>query len=129
MSRPVSRYLMQNYTLTHVSAAVLHRDLARLVARDRATTAMLLAHIVEVDERKLYRPAGYPSMYAYCVGGLRLSEDAAYKRIQAARVARRFPALLPALAAGNLHLPAICLLPPHLPPLSPPTLTHSPPPH
>ena len=109
---------MQNYTLTHVSDAVLLRDLARLVARDRATTATLLAHIAEVDERKLYRPAGYSSMYAYCVEKLRLSEDAAYKRIQAARVARRFPALFAALAGGSLHLAAICLLAPHLTPES-----------
>src|SRR5258708_5909903 len=118
MSRPVNRCLMQSYTLTHVRDAVLLRDLARLVARDRATTATLLAHIAEVDERKLYRPAGYSSMYAYCVEKLRLSEDAAYKRIQAARVARRFPAVFVALADGSLHLAAICLLAPHLTPES-----------
>ena len=34
---------------------------------------------------RLYLPAGYPSMYEYCVNELRLSEDATYKRIQAAR--------------------------------------------
>ena len=109
---------MRSYTLTHVSDAVLVRNLARLVARDRATTATLLAHIAEVDERKLYRPAGYPSMYAYCVEKLRLSEDAAYKRIQAARAGRRFPEVFTALAQGKLHLAAICLLAPHLTPES-----------
>jgi 5-methylcytosine-specific restriction endonuclease McrA len=53
-------------------------------------------------------------MFAYCVGHLRLSEDAAYKRIQAARAARQFPALFLALAEGRLHLTAIGLLAPHL---------------
>jgi 5-methylcytosine-specific restriction endonuclease McrA len=53
-------------------------------------------------------------MHAYCVGALRLSEDAAYKRIQAARAARQFPALFTAVAAGRLHLAAVCLLAPHL---------------
>ena len=53
-------------------------------------------------------------MYAYCVGELRLSEDATWKRLQAARAARRFPALLPAIAEGRLHLAAVCLLAPHL---------------
>jgi hypothetical protein len=48
-----------------------------------------LAHIAEVDERRLYLEAAYPSMFAYCVGALRFSEDAAYKRIQAARAASR----------------------------------------
>ena len=105
---------MRDYTLAHVSDAALLLDLAALVARDRVTTATLLAHIAEVDVRRLYVPAGYPSMHAYCVEELRLSEDAAYKRIQAARAARQYPALFAALAEGRLHLAAVCLLAPHL---------------
>ena len=53
-------------------------------------------------------------MYAYCVQELRLSEDAAYKRIQAARAARQFPTLFAALADGRLHLSAVVLLAPYL---------------
>src|SRR6185312_8390533 len=105
---------MRDYSLDHLSDTALLRELASLVARDRLTTAELLAHIAEVDARKLYVPAGYPSMLAYCVEKLRLSEDAAGRRIQAARVGRKFPALLPALADGRLHLTAACLLAPHL---------------
>jgi hypothetical protein len=107
---------MRAYALTHLSDAVLLCDLTTLVARDRSTTAVLLAHLAEVDERRLYVPAGYPSMHAYCVDQLHMSEDAAYKRIQAARAARRFPVLLTALAEGRLHLAAVCLLAPHLTP-------------
>ena len=105
---------MHHYTLAHLSDAALLRELAALVARDRITTAELLAHIAEVDARKLYVPAGYPSMFEYCVEELRLSEDAAAKRIHSARAARRFPALFVALADGRLHLTAVCLLAPHL---------------
>ena len=51
-------------------------------------------------------------MFAYCVQELRLSEDAAYKRIQAARAARQFPALFIAVAEGRLNLTgSACLLP------------------
>jgi len=107
---------MRDYTLTHLSDAVLLRDLVTLVSRDRATTATLLAHIAEVDARRLYVPAGYPSMHAYCVDELRLSEDAAYKRITAARAARQFPVLFASLAEGRLHLAAVSLLAPHLTP-------------
>ena len=92
---------MRSYSLTHLSDTVLLRDLAALIAHDRVTTAAVLAHIAEVDARRLHAPAGYPSMHAYCVGELRLSEDAASKRIQAARAARQFPALLDALADGD----------------------------
>jgi len=107
---------MQSYSLTHVSDAVVLRDLAALIARDRMTTAEILAHIAEVDTRRLYAPAGYSSMHAYCVGELRLSEDAAFKRIQAARAARQFPELFKAITDGRLHLIGVCLLAPHLNP-------------
>lgn len=105
---------MHEYTLAHLSDAVLLRDLKTLVRQDRATTVMLLAHIAEVDARRLYAPAGYSSMFAYCTGELRLSEDAAYKRIRAARAARRFPVLFAELAEGRLHMAAVCVLSPHL---------------
>src|SRR5262245_49627618 len=107
---------MRNYALNHLGDAELLRDLAELVARDRATTAALLAHLAEVDARRLYRPAGYPSMFDYCVRELRLSEDAGYKRIQVARAARRIPDLYAAIAAGRLHLSGAVLLAPHLTP-------------
>ena len=105
---------MRAYRLTELSDAVLQRQLNELVAKDRGTTAELLAHIAEFDERRLHVPAGFASMHAYCVEELRLSEDAAYKRIRAARAARQFPAIFAMLAEGRLHLAAVCLLAPHL---------------
>jgi len=106
--------LMRAYTLTHLSNADLLNSLASLVARDRSTTLELLAHIAEVDARRLYVPAGYSSMHSYCVGEFGLSDDAVYKRIHAARAARDFPALFTAFADGRLHLTAIRLLAPHV---------------
>jgi hypothetical protein len=53
-------------------------------------------------------------MFEYCVQKLRYSEYAAYKRIRAARAARRFPAILDAVAEGRLHLAAVALLASHL---------------
>ena len=105
---------MKRYALSHLSDELLLRSLAAVVALERTVTADVLAHIAEVDERKLYLPAGYPSMFAYCVGELRLSEDAAFRRITAARAARRFPAILEALAEGRLHLAGVNLLAPRL---------------
>jgi hypothetical protein len=107
---------MTTYSLSHLSDGALLRDLAALVAQDRVTTAALLAHLAEVDARKLYLPAAYPSMYAYCVGELGLCEQAAFKRIRAARTARQFPAIFAAVADGRLHLSAVVLLTPYLTP-------------
>jgi hypothetical protein len=77
---------------------------------------MLLADLAEVDERQLFVSASYPSMYLYCLRELHMSEGTAFKRIRAARAARQFPAIYPALADGRLHLSAVVLLAPHLSP-------------
>jgi hypothetical protein len=61
-----------------------------LVADDRSVTVELVACIAEVEKRGLFRPAGYDSMHAYCLHELHLCDDAAFKRIRAARAA--FPA-------------------------------------
>lgn len=53
-------------------------------------------------------------MYDYCVGELGLSEDAALRRLTAARVARDFPVLFDALADGRIQLTTILTLSPYL---------------
>ena len=107
---------MNSYSLSHVANHVLVHDLMALNSTDRTTTAGLLAHIGEVDERRLYAPAAYPSMYLYCVHELRMSEDTALRRIGVARTARQFPAIFPAIADGRLNITAVLLLTPHLTP-------------
>jgi 5-methylcytosine-specific restriction endonuclease McrA len=107
---------MPKYSLTQLPDHVLVRDLRSLVARERVTAAELLAHLAEVDARRLYLPAGYTSMHAYCVGELRFSEDAAAKRIRALRVIHAHPEICDRLADGRLHLSGVVLLSPHLTP-------------
>src|SRR5689334_24316535 len=102
------------YDLSHVSNDVLARDLVRHATHDREQLALLLAYIAEFDARHLYLPAGYPSMFAYCLEHLHLSEESAYVRITVARGARAFPALFPAIADGRLHLSAVRKLISHL---------------
>ena len=101
-------------SLSHLSNQELLRSLAAIVARDRGTTAEMLAHIAEVDDRRLYAQEGFPSMFAYCVQVLHMSEDTAFKRIRAARTARQFPAIFEAVADGRLHLSAVVVLAPYL---------------
>src|SRR2546425_6798408 len=105
---------MDAYSLSHLSDRALELHLAEIASRDRAITAALLAHIAEFDSRQLYLPAAYPSMHAYCVHALRLSEEAAFKRMRAARTARRFPVIFTAIAEGRLNLNSVILLAPHL---------------
>ena len=105
---------MNAYSLDHLADDDLLDGLATLVCTSRATEAAMLAHLAEVDARKLYLAAACASMHVYCVRVLRMSEDAAFKRITAARTARRFPTLFGAVADGRLHLTAVGMLAPHL---------------
>ena len=107
---------MNSYSLTHLSDDVLLRNLRIILARNGHLTAALLAHLGEVDARRLYAPAGFSSMFTYCLRELRFAEGAAWRRIQAARAARRFPVLFQAVAEGRIHLTAVCLIAPHLTP-------------
>jgi len=99
---------------SHLSNASLMQEFATRLARDRAVTAEFIGCLAEVDRRKLCRPAGYRSTYAWCVGHFHLSEGAAYKRIRAARLIRKFPAVYEALAEGHVHLSGLVLLVQHL---------------
>ena len=65
---------------------------------------------MEMDARKLYLGEGCSSLFTYCTQVLHFSEHAAYGRIEAARAARRFPAILDGLVDGRLTLTAIGLL-------------------
>lgn len=105
---------MPTYALDHISDAALLADLSALVSTHRQTTAALLAHLAEVDARGLYLPAACTSMHAYCMRVLHFAKDAAFKRICAARVARRFPQIFDMIADGRLHLSGLVVLSPHL---------------
>ena len=109
-----SNSMDSSYNLSHLNNETVLRQLTRLIGHDRQHEAKVLAHIGEVDARQLYAQAAYSSMFAYCLGELRLSEAEAFRRITAARAARRFPVLLHKVAAGELHLCAIKLLAPRL---------------
>src|SRR5262245_46948115 len=108
--------LMATVSLPHLSDDTLRRALLALVTEERIHTAQLLLHLAEFDPRGLHREDGYPSLFAYCVQVLHFSEDEAFKRIRAARAARRVPAILEEIAEGRLHLTAVLLLAPHLSP-------------
>jgi hypothetical protein len=88
--------------------------LSRALGSSRGWTALVLAHLAEVDERRLHLIAGYQSLFAYCTAGLGMSEDEACRRIDVARLSRRFPILYDKLASGLISLSVAALLKHHL---------------
>ena len=105
---------MDIQSLTALSDADILTQAKRLADNERQATAALIAHLAEIDTRRLYLGEGCSSLFTYCVRVLHLSEPAAYNRIQAARTAQRFPAVLLNLEQGTLHLAAVRLLAPLL---------------
>jgi len=104
--------------ITHALHAVpddeLLRRLGELVSQSRRVEADLVAHLGEVDERRLYTRQAFPSMFAYCTEALHFSEAEAYRRITVARAAHRHGVLLAMLRDGRLHLSGITQLAPFL---------------
>jgi 5-methylcytosine-specific restriction endonuclease McrA len=94
--------------------ARLLSDLEALAGKERDATAHLIAVLAEVDARRLYLGQGCSSLFTYCTQVLHLSEHAAYGRIEAARVGRKFPLVLDLLADGSVNLTIVCLLGPQL---------------
>jgi hypothetical protein len=80
----------------------------------RRSAAEVVAHLSEVEERRLHLLAGHASMFMYCVSHLGMSEDEAWRRMEVARLARRFPRLFELLACGQISLSVAALLRRHL---------------
>jgi hypothetical protein len=99
---------------SHLTDEQLLGAVQRLAARERDSTAELVAHFVELEARQLHLAAGFTSLYEYCRQVLHLSEDRACNRIAAARAAREFPVLLDMLTDGRLNLSTLRLIIPHL---------------
>ncbi|MGH9199571.1 MAG: hypothetical protein ACRD1T_28055, partial [Acidimicrobiia bacterium] len=85
-----------------------------LAKREREATASLIAHLAELDQRRLYLAEGHSSLFSYCTEALHFSEPAAYRRIKAARMVRSFPVILELLEQGSVNLATLDLLAAHL---------------
>lgn len=105
---------MNSKTPSQLSDAELVDEVEKLARSERRTTALLVAHLAELDARRLHLRAGYPSLFVYCTQVLRLSEGGAYNRIEAARAALKYPVVLELLSEGALNVATLRLLSPHL---------------
>lgn len=97
---------MQNHIPSNLSDDQLLAEVKRFAGCEREATVQLVAHLAELDTRGLHLAAGFSSLFKYCCEVLH--------RIEAARLARRFPVVLDLLADGSVNLTALRLLSPHL---------------
>jgi hypothetical protein len=99
---------------SHLSDSALIAEVTRCARDERHATAQLVAHLAELDARRLYLGAGQSSLFTYCRDVLGLSDDAAYNRVEAARACRLFPRILARLVDGSLTVTSVRLLARHL---------------
>lgn len=102
------------HALAQLSDARVLEGFGSLVRSGRRVTAALVAHLAEVEERRLHLKAGYGSLFTYCVTAHGMSEDEACRRIEVARLGRRFPDIFCLLASGELSLTVTAELKHHL---------------
>src|SRR5260221_3447512 len=102
-------------TASALSDQDLLARLETLAGKECEASVELVAHLAALDSRPaLFAAQGYGSLFSYCTQALRLSEDAACNRIEAARACRRFRLIFELLASGSLTLTSVRLLGKHL---------------
>jgi hypothetical protein len=100
--------------LAHLSNGEILTRTRHLAGKSNQLLAALLLHLAEIEGRGIHRTRACTSLYAYCIYELRMSEDAAARRSGAAKLVKRFPAAIDAIARGELHLTGLLMLGPHL---------------
>src|SRR5450432_1943993 len=108
--------MRDRYRLGGVGNEELVAALSMLVRRENDALSDLLAHLAELDERRLYLDLGFTSLFAYCTEALGFCKSSAGRRIAVARTCRKYPKALGCVARGELQLSVLSLLGPHLSP-------------
>ena len=78
--------LEERMTFTNLSTKALLEEVTALLGTERRTVARLIAHLIEVDDRRAHLEVACSSLFDFCVRKLRLSEGEAFRRINAARL-------------------------------------------
>src|SRR5215472_19102818 len=101
-------------SLANVSDEELLSGLTAICSEARRLLGRLLLYLIEVEQRRLDLKAACSSLYDFCQRRLYMSESEAVRRIEAARLLKRFPSIRGYLERVDIHLTALLLLRRHL---------------
>ncbi|OFZ17239.1 MAG: hypothetical protein A2X86_01960 [Bdellovibrionales bacterium GWA2_49_15] len=96
--------------LKNLRNEVLVQNTKNLIKEENRILAKVLAHFLEIEERKLYLELGYGSLFLFAVKELGYSEASAQRRIDAMRFLKKTPEARPMVEKGNLNLSNLSLL-------------------
>lgn len=105
---------LTTFSLALLTDRELLDQLGQAVENERRVTARVIVLLQEMELRRVYLALGYSSLFVYCTHVLHLSEHAAYRRIEIARLARRFPIILELIESGAVTLEVLHVLNRHL---------------
>jgi len=105
---------VSGFSFSHLSGSQVLEGYFRAKASKRASDALLLAYLADIDARRLFVEASHPSMYSFVAAEFDFTDDLVKKRIRAARAAHEYPQVLPMLSDGRLSQSTLLLLVPHL---------------
>jgi hypothetical protein len=99
--------------ITALSNEEILSSLTALVAQGNRISSDIITYLAEVEERRIHLELACPSMFEFCQRKLGFSEGETFLRLAAARLVRRFPAVLEAIASGRVHVSNVVLLRDH----------------
>lgn len=90
--------------LSQIGNHELLNRLEKLSHTERKITHLILWHILEIENRRLYADRGFSSCFEYLTQGLGYSEGSANRRLQSARLLKQVPDAAEKIEAGSLKL-------------------------
>jgi hypothetical protein len=87
----------------------LTSSLGSLFDQERISDQLILIHLIEMEDRKVYAKRGFENLYQMLVRYYKQSEGAANRRLQAMRLLRDVPAAQESLLSGEVNLTTLSM--------------------
>lgn len=87
----------------------LIKSAGRVVEAERKIVQVLIWHLQEIQDRKLYISMGYESLYKCLIGHFKMSDTTAYGRIKVLKILEEVPEVSESLKTGELSISSVAL--------------------
>ena len=108
MKNSLEKTMTQNsvrlYDLKNLSDQKLLATTSKIVLEEKRLTSLVLEHLQEIENRKVYCDLGIESLFKYCTQVLKYSEAEASVRVNATRLIKAVPKAKEKIDKGELNL-------------------------
>jgi hypothetical protein len=100
---------MNEHEIKKFSDDKLATSLGGLFDQERRSDQLILIHLIEMEDRKVYAKRGFENLYQMLVRHYKQSEGAANRRLQAMRLLKDVPAAQESLLSGEVNLTTLSM--------------------